>query len=88
MLLGSTKIMAGKTTVCFSFSCEKIDERPEKNASNIVETAYQDWLTKPFAAIRAVKSGDWIYTVDFSEMEQTNTQHQAHTVRAVRRVEQ
>jgi WWE domain len=36
--------------------------------------------------VRAVKSGQWEYMVDFAAMKQTNLQHQAHTVRDIRRV--
>lgn len=54
-------------------------------AMDIVEAAYQDWKKDPFTNLRAVKSGTWMYTIDFSQMEQTNVQHPAHTTRKVQR---
>lgn len=55
-------------------------------ASAVVEAAYQDWLGNKFVDVRAVKSGQWIYQVDFAKFEQMNAQHPAHTVRQIQRV--
>lgn len=55
-------------------------------AAPVVETAYQDWLKNKFVDVRAVKSGVWIYQIDFNKMEQMNAQHAAHTIRKIRRV--
>ena len=36
--------------------------------------------------MRAVKSGEWEYMVDFMAMKQTNLLHSNHTIRNIRRV--
>jgi len=55
-------------------------------ASDIVEAAYQDYLNDPNQVdVRSVKSGMWAYQVDFTNMTQTNIQHENHTVRDIRR---
>ncbi len=36
--------------------------------------------------VRAVKSGQWEYLVDFMGMKQTNIQHENHTQRDIRRI--
>eukprot|EP00669_Euglena_mutabilis_P010019 TRINITY_DN480_c0_g1_i4.p2 TRINITY_DN480_c0_g1~~TRINITY_DN480_c0_g1_i4.p2 ORF type:complete len:400 (+),score=114.49 TRINITY_DN480_c0_g1_i4:48-1202(+) len=56
------------------------------SGSDVVEEAYQSWVTDPYIDVRAVHSGDWNYMVDFNQMQQTNVDHAAHTVRALRRV--
>ena len=58
----------------------------DATASAVVEAAYNDWLGNKFVDVRAVKSGQWIYQIDFAKFEQTNAQHPAHTVRKVQRV--
>jgi len=59
----------------------------EKAASDVIEEAYQDYLKDPGNFdVRAIKSGHWMYQVDFANMKQTNIQHEAHTVRNIRRV--
>jgi hypothetical protein len=55
-------------------------------AKPVVETAYQDWLGNSFVDVRAVKSGAWIYQVDFNKMQQMNAQHHDHTVRQIKRI--
>lgn len=57
----------------------------EKAASDVVEAAYQEWMKNPFTDVRAIKSGEWQYTVDFTNMRQQNIQHENHTTRNVRR---
>eukprot|EP01101_Sappina_pedata_P011882 TRINITY_DN8060_c0_g1_i1.p2 TRINITY_DN8060_c0_g1~~TRINITY_DN8060_c0_g1_i1.p2 ORF type:complete len:238 (-),score=93.80 TRINITY_DN8060_c0_g1_i1:73-786(-) len=58
-----------------------------KEADAFVEEAYQDYLKTPGSYdVRAIKSGAWMYQVDFINMKQTNIQHEAHTVRDIRRV--
>jgi len=55
-------------------------------ASDIVEAAYQEYLSDPNQVdVRSVQSGMWCYQVDFTNMTQTNIQHQNHTVRDIRR---
>jgi len=54
-------------------------------ASAIVEGVYQEYLLNPDIDVRAVKSGDWQYQVDFTKMEQTNIVHANHTARKIRR---
>eukprot|EP00669_Euglena_mutabilis_P010017 TRINITY_DN480_c0_g1_i1.p1 TRINITY_DN480_c0_g1~~TRINITY_DN480_c0_g1_i1.p1 ORF type:complete len:410 (+),score=103.77 TRINITY_DN480_c0_g1_i1:48-1232(+) len=56
------------------------------SGSDVVEEAYQSWVTDPYIDVRAVHSGKFNYTVDFNQMQQTNVDHAAHTVRALRRV--
>jgi len=59
----------------------------DHNASDLVEKAYQDYLKNPgMCDVRAVKSGQWQYQVDFLNNKQTNIQHESHTVRSIRRV--
>jgi len=56
-------------------------------ASNTVEEVYQSYLTNRGGTdVRAVKSGQWEYQVDFMAMKQTNLQHENHTTRNIRRV--
>ena len=55
-------------------------------ASVLVEEAYSRWLVNPEVDVRAVRSGDWEYMVDFNNMQQQNVQHPAHTIRQVKRV--
>jgi len=52
-----------------------------------VEDVYQNYLSnRGDTDVRAVKSGQWEYQVDFMAMKQTNIQHDNHTVRNIRRV--
>lgn len=56
-------------------------------ASDVVEGVYQSYLVNRGGTdVRAVKSGEWEYLVDFQQMKQTNIQHEAHTIRNIRRV--
>jgi len=56
-------------------------------ASNVVEQVYQNYLSnRGDTDVRAVKSGQWEYMVDFMAMKQTNIQHENHTVRDIRRI--
>jgi hypothetical protein len=57
------------------------------NASNTVEEVYQGYLAnRGDTDVRAVKSGEWEYMVDFMAMKQTNLLHPNHTIRDIRRV--
>jgi len=48
---------------------------------------YQKYLeNRGDTDVRAVKSGQWEYMVDFMAMKQTNIQHENHTIRNIRRV--
>jgi len=56
-------------------------------AANTVEEVYQGYLAnRGDTDVRAVKSGQWEYMVDFMAMKQTNIQHDNHTVRNIRRI--
>lgn len=57
----------------------------DKTASDVVETAYQEWKQNPYTDVRAIKSGEWQYMVDFNAMMQENIQHDNHTRRKIRR---
>jgi len=58
-----------------------------KEADRVVEEAYQDYVKNPGCYdVRAIRSGQWMYQVDFVNMKQTNIQHEAHKVRDIRRV--
>jgi hypothetical protein len=57
------------------------------NGSDTIEDVYQKYLAnRGDNDVRAVKSGQWEYQVDFMAMKQTNIQHPNHTVRDIRRV--
>jgi hypothetical protein len=59
----------------------------DKDASDTVEEVYQAYLTnRGETDVRAVKSGQWEYMVDFMAMKQTNIQHDNHTVRNIQRL--
>jgi len=59
----------------------------DDKASDVVEEVYQKYLAnKGDTDVRAVKSGQWEYQVDFSAMKQTNIQHENHTTRDIRRI--
>jgi len=56
-------------------------------ANRLVEEAYQGYLSNPgLCDVRAVKSGQWHYQVDFLNFKQTNVDHNNHTVRNIRRL--
>lgn len=59
--------------------------------SRLVEETYQLYLkeaqTGRIIDVRAVKSGDWSYMIDFRQMTQTNIEHYSNTVRKIRRVQ-
>jgi len=56
-------------------------------ASNVVEDVYQDYLSnRGTTDVRAVRSGDFEYQVDFAAMKQTNITHANHTTRNIRRI--
>jgi len=60
----------------------------EIEAAQAVEEQYQEYLNNPaMCDVRSVKSGKWKYMVDFLNWRQTNIEHQAHTVRNIRRVD-
>jgi hypothetical protein len=59
----------------------------DKKASDVVEGHWVEFQADPHSFdVRAVRSGDWEYQVDFKSMTQTNVVHPAHTVRKLRRV--
>ena len=59
----------------------------DSKASDIIEEIYQNYLSnRGDSDVRAVRSGEWEYMVDFAALKQTNIQHENHTVREVRRV--
>jgi len=56
-------------------------------ASDKVEDVYLGYLSnRGDTDVRAIKSGQWEYMVDFMAMKQTNIQHPNHTIRDIRRV--
>lgn len=56
-------------------------------ASDAVEEAYEEYQKNPHMMdVRAVRSGDWQYQVDFVQMKQTNIVHENHRVRTIRRI--
>jgi len=56
------------------------------DASDTVEEVYQNYKSnRGDTDVRAVKSGQWEYMVDFMAMKQTNIQHENHTIRNIRR---
>ena len=56
-------------------------------ASDIVESVYQGYLAnRGDTDVRAVKSGQFEYMVDFMAMKQTNLVHPNHTIRNIRRI--
>ena len=57
----------------------------DRTASDVVEAAYQEWLATPYTDVRAIKSGEWQYQVDFNALQQTNIIHANHTQRSIRR---
>jgi hypothetical protein len=58
----------------------------DKEASNLVEATYQEYLKNPgITDVRSVKSGQWTYQVDFRQMTQINIEHENHTSRKIRR---
>eukprot|EP01106_Pelomyxa_sp_JSP_P014769 TRINITY_DN4822_c0_g1_i4.p1 TRINITY_DN4822_c0_g1~~TRINITY_DN4822_c0_g1_i4.p1 ORF type:complete len:345 (+),score=94.19 TRINITY_DN4822_c0_g1_i4:191-1225(+) len=63
--------------------------RPYARAADMeLEVAYQDYLSHPTeSSIRAVKSGQWKYSIDFAQMKQTNVDHPDHTTRDIKRVD-
>jgi len=59
----------------------------DAKASDTVEETYLKYLeNRGETDVRAVKSGQWEYQVDFMAMKQTNIQHEQHTVRNIRRM--
>eukprot|EP01114_Cavostelium_apophysatum_P014064 TRINITY_DN3546_c0_g1_i4.p1 TRINITY_DN3546_c0_g1~~TRINITY_DN3546_c0_g1_i4.p1 ORF type:complete len:247 (-),score=57.76 TRINITY_DN3546_c0_g1_i4:84-824(-) len=56
-------------------------------ASDLVEEIFLKYLgNKGDTDVRAVKSGQWEYMVDFIALKQTNIQHENHRIRNIRRV--
>jgi len=58
----------------------------DSQASDIVEEVYAEWVKNPHIDVRAVKSGEFNYMVDFNLMEQQNIDYSTHTKRKIRRV--
>ncbi len=59
----------------------------DQKAGDILEEVYLKYLAnRGDTDVRAVKSGQWEYQVDFMALKQTNIQHPNHTVRDIRRV--
>jgi len=59
----------------------------DEKASDTVEEVYLNYLSnRGDTDVRAVKSGQWEYMVDFMALKQTNIQHENHTVRNIRRL--
>ena len=61
----------------------------DDDASDIVEDEWQRYIVnRGMNDVRSVKSGEWEYMVDFANWSQTNTLHQNHKVRSVRRLDE
>lgn len=62
----------------------------DPRAGEEVERTYQTYLKEAATGrvidVRAVRSGSWEYQIDFRQYTQQNIQHEAHTVRSIRRV--
>jgi hypothetical protein len=61
----------------------------DNEAIKFIESVYPGYLANQGdtdTSVRSVKSGDWEYQVDFMAMKQTNTQHEDHKIRDIRRV--
>ncbi len=56
-----------------------------EDAHGIVEAAFKDWLADKEVDSRPVKSGEFIYSINFDEWTQQNMQVPPHTVRQIRR---
>jgi len=60
----------------------------DREASSQIEEAFVLYMQNPrMNDVRAIKSGEWMYQVDFVNNKQTNIQHEHHRVRDIRRVE-
>lgn len=58
-------------------------------ASDIVEDEWQRYIVnRGMNDVRAVKSGEWEYMVDFTGWKQTNIRHHDHKVRKIRRLDE
>jgi hypothetical protein len=61
----------------------------EKKANDIVEVEWQKYIkNRAMNDVRAVKSGEFEYFVDFMSWQQTNIVHHAHTKRKIRRLDE
>jgi len=59
----------------------------DAKGSDLIEEVYVKYLAnRGDNDVRAVKSGQWEYQVDFMAFKQTNIQHPNHTVRNIRRI--
>eukprot|EP00386_Alphamonas_edax_P006987 GDKI01022863.1.p1 GENE.GDKI01022863.1~~GDKI01022863.1.p1 ORF type:complete len:177 (-),score=52.92 GDKI01022863.1:38-568(-) len=54
----------------------------------VVEEAFEEWKSDAIVDVRAVKSGMYMYQVDFNRMTQQNIDHPAHKVRKIRRLDE
>jgi len=58
----------------------------QTDANDVVESVYQEYLKSPYTCdVRSVKSGQWMYEIDFRVMTQKNIRHESHTERKIRR---
>lgn len=61
----------------------------DPKASAIVEEEWQKYIkNRAMCDVRAVKSGQWHYQVDFINWSQQNIDHSAHTKRRIRRLDE
>ena len=56
-----------------------------KEAAEIVETVYSEWVNNHQLDVRCVQSGTWCYKVEFNQMRQTNVTHPGRKERSIRR---
>jgi len=82
----TTKLVGSKYEYAWQYY-DTVWKNYDVKASDVVEDVYQKYLeNRGDTDVRAVKSGQWEYMVDFMAMKQTNIQHANHTVRNIRRV--
>lgn len=61
----------------------------DTEASDVVEDEWQRYIVnRGMNDVRAVKSGEWQYMVDFVNWKQTNIIHQNHKQRSIRRLDE
>jgi len=61
----------------------------DMKASDVVEEEWQKYIkNRAMCDVRAVKSGQYNYQVDFINWSQQNVDHHNHTVRKIRRLDE
>lgn len=81
----STVVVEGASNVIWQYEHNGWHDY-DTTASDVVEAAFREWQANPYTDVRAIKSGQWQYQVDFNAMQQTNIEHANHTRRSIRRL--